>query len=109
MDVRAIISPHAMPATPPKNTPPSVLVTGGGVRLGAALCTTFAEAGWHVLCQYRQSARAAQALCDTLVKRGLHATALQRHIRREVTVPWQFGSHRLQPGAYGEAWQQAWK
>jgi NAD(P)-dependent dehydrogenase (short-subunit alcohol dehydrogenase family) len=77
MDVRAIISPYAMPATPPKNTPPSVLVTGGGVRLGAALCTTFAEAGWHVLCQYRQSARAAQALCDTLVKRGLHATAME--------------------------------
>jgi hypothetical protein len=22
--------------------------------------------------------------------------------------PWPFGSHLLQPGAYGEAWQQAW-
>lgn len=77
MDVRAIISPHTMPAMPPPNTPPSVLVTGGGVRLGAALCTTFAEAGWHVLCQYRHSARAAQALCDALVKRGLLATAIE--------------------------------
>ena len=36
--------------------------------------------------------------------RGLHAADLQRRLRREVTVPWPFGSHRLQPGAYGEAW-----
>lgn len=66
-----------MPATPPTITPPSVLVTGGGVRLGAVLCTTFAEAGWHVLCQYRHSAQAAQSLCGALTGRGLHATAIE--------------------------------
>jgi NAD(P)-dependent dehydrogenase (short-subunit alcohol dehydrogenase family) len=77
MNVRAIISPHTMPATPPPTTPLSVLVTGGGVRLGALLCTTFAEAGWHVLCQYRHSASAALALCSALAARGLQATAIE--------------------------------
>jgi hypothetical protein len=44
-----------------------------------------------------------------MVGRGLHAADLQRRLRSDATVPWPFGSHRLQPGAYGEAWQQAWK
>lgn len=56
---------------------PAVLVTGGGVRLGAALCTVFAEAGWHVLCQYRRSASAAQDLCTSLNARGWQATAIE--------------------------------
>ncbi len=45
---------------------PTVLVTGGGGRLGAEICRTFAQAGWRVLCQYRRSADAAQALCQSL-------------------------------------------
>lgn len=55
---------------------PAVLVTGGGVRLGATLCTVFAEAGWHVLCQYRHSADAALDLCASLTARGWQATAI---------------------------------
>ena len=56
---------------------PTVLVTGGGVRLGAELCRTFAQNGWRVLCQYRRSAQAAQALCQALQDNGHDALALE--------------------------------
>lgn len=65
----------AKPATLP--TSPAVLVTGGGVRLGAAICTAFAQAGWRVLCQYKQSVPAALALCQQLQNQGHDAVALE--------------------------------
>ena len=61
----------------------TVLVTGGGVRLGAELCQTFATAGWRVLCQYRHSAEAAQALCRRLRDRGHDAQALEGDLTTE--------------------------
>jgi NAD(P)-dependent dehydrogenase (short-subunit alcohol dehydrogenase family) len=60
----------------PPTSPPAVLVTGGGVRLGAALCTAFARAGWHVVCQYRHSGTAALTLCERLRAEGHLATPL---------------------------------
>ena len=45
---------------------PTVLVTGGGLRLGAQICRQFAHAGWDVWCHYQHSADAAQALCADL-------------------------------------------
>jgi NAD(P)-dependent dehydrogenase (short-subunit alcohol dehydrogenase family) len=60
-----------------------VLVTGGGVRLGAEICRTFAQAGWRVLCQYRRSADAAQALCQSLREQGLDATAIEGDLASE--------------------------
>ena len=65
--------PSAVSAPPAS---PAVLVTGGGVRLGAALCTAFARAGWHVVCQYRHSGTAALALCERLRAEGCLATPL---------------------------------
>jgi len=62
---------------------PSVLVTGGGVRLGAAITTVFAQAGWRVLCQYRRSGDAARALCQGLRGQGLDATALEGDLTTE--------------------------
>lgn len=62
---------------------PTVLVTGGGVRLGAEICRTFAQAGWRVLCQYRRSADAAQALCQSLREQGLDATAIEGDLASE--------------------------
>lgn len=56
---------------------PRVLVTGGGVRLGAAIGTVFAQAGWHLVCQYRGSQAAAQALCAQLRELGHSAEAVQ--------------------------------
>ena len=53
-----------------------VLVTGGAMRLGAALCDTFAKAGWQVLCHYRSGEAQAQALCQSLRNQGLAASAV---------------------------------
>jgi hypothetical protein len=47
---------------------------------------------------------AEERTCDDTVKR------IRRYqFRRGRLSPWPFGSHLLQPGAYSEAWQQAWK
>jgi|TARA_R100000049_G_C1955202_1_gene108298 NAD(P)-dependent dehydrogenase (short-subunit alcohol dehydrogenase family) len=45
---------------------PSVLITGGAQRLGAAFSRAFAEAGWHVIIHYRSSHDEAEALAGEL-------------------------------------------
>lgn len=45
---------------------PSVLITGGAQRLGAAFSRAFAEAGWHVVIHYRSSRNEAEALAAEL-------------------------------------------
>lgn len=45
---------------------PSVLVTGGAKRLGAAIARRFAKAGWHVVIHYNRSRSAADALAAEL-------------------------------------------
>lgn len=60
--------------------PPSVLVTGGARRLGAAICEAFARAGWRVWCQYGASGEQAQALCARLRTEGGQAQAVAADI-----------------------------
>jgi NAD(P)-dependent dehydrogenase (short-subunit alcohol dehydrogenase family) len=58
----------------------SVLITGGGLRLGAQICRAFAKAGWEVWCHYQHSADAAQALCDDLRQQGHVAHTVQAEL-----------------------------
>ncbi len=45
---------------------PSVLVTGGAKRLGAAMSRAFGEAGWHVVIHYNSSGAEAEKLASSL-------------------------------------------
>ena len=47
-------------------TRPSVLVTGGAKRLGAAISKAFGKAGWHVVIHYNRSAAEAETLAAAL-------------------------------------------
>ncbi|MEP3051454.1 MAG: SDR family oxidoreductase [Erythrobacter sp.] len=45
---------------------PTVLVTGGATRIGAAIARRFAEAGWHTIIHHSSSSDEAQKLIETL-------------------------------------------
>lgn len=45
---------------------PSVLITGGAKRIGAAIARAFGAAGWHVVIHYGRSATDAEALAAEL-------------------------------------------
>ncbi len=47
-------------------TRPSVLITGGARRIGAAISRAFGEAGWHVVIHFGRSHAEAEALASDL-------------------------------------------
>ncbi len=59
-----------------------VLVTGGALRLGAAIGETFAQAGWHVLCHYRGSQVDAEAFCVRMRQLGHEVDAVQADLAK---------------------------
>lgn len=60
-----------------------VLITGGAQRLGAVLCKLFAQAGWHVICQYRGSEAEAALLCREVQKSGYKIDSLHADLSCE--------------------------
>ncbi len=48
----------------------AVLVTGGAVRIGKAICKVFAEAGFGVVIHYRRSGAMARKLAEEITRSG---------------------------------------
>ena len=69
----------------------TVLVTGGGRGLGAAIAAAFAGEGARVVIDYRNSKDAAEALADRL---GENAIAVQGDVTDESAVAALFGAAR---------------
>ena len=53
----------------------SVLITGGALRIGRALCLAMAAHGWTVRVHYRHSAAAAETLVSEIEAAGGAASA----------------------------------
>ena len=63
-----------------------VLITGGALRLGAALCRAFAQAGWQVWCHHQRSAEAARALQVELQAQGADVRLVQADLGQSADV-----------------------
>ncbi|MFI7171419.1 3-oxoacyl-ACP reductase [Rhodococcoides fascians] len=74
----------------------TVLITGGGRGLGAAIAAAFAGEGARVVIDYRASKEAAEALADRL---GENAIAVQGDVTDESAVATLFDTARAHFGA----------
>jgi NAD(P)-dependent dehydrogenase (short-subunit alcohol dehydrogenase family) len=54
-----------------KQTKPCVLVTGGAIRIGAAISEALAKAGWNIVVHVNQSHKQGETLCENLRKYGV--------------------------------------
>ncbi|NQT92642.1 MAG: SDR family NAD(P)-dependent oxidoreductase, partial [Lentisphaerae bacterium] len=54
----------------------AVLVTGGAVRIGKAICLALSDGGYDVVVHYRRSAEEASELVELLGRRGGRAVAV---------------------------------
>lgn len=58
---------------PPQDTPQTVLVSGSGRGIGAAIARRFGLDGWQVVVNYRERADAAEATARAVTDAGGHA------------------------------------
>lgn len=63
----------------------TVLVTGGAVRIGKAICEALAEAGYNVVIHCRRSAKAAGRLASQLKGRGVRAWVVTQDLGDEAS------------------------
>ena len=68
------------------NAAPVALVTGGGVRVGAAIVRRLAAAGLDVAVHHRTSGAAARELCEELERAGVRAIPFEADISDPVQV-----------------------
>jgi len=62
------------------------LARGGARRVGAAISTALAQAGAHVVINYRRSAQEAEALRAELERGGTRATAFQADVSKPTEI-----------------------
>jgi pteridine reductase len=70
------------------------LVTGGAVRVGRAIVTELAGAGWAVAFTYRSSAAAASELVATLGQNGFRTVAIETDL--DAAESWPSVAERVQ-------------
>ena len=75
-----------MPAAIPAAIPRAALVTGGARRLGGAIVSALADAGFDVAIHCRQSAAEAEALAEQIRAQGRRATVLEADLGDEAAV-----------------------
>jgi NAD(P)-dependent dehydrogenase (short-subunit alcohol dehydrogenase family) len=64
----------------------AALVTGGGKRIGRAICLTLAQAGFDIVVHYRSSNDAAQAVADEVRALGRRAETVSGDLSDEARV-----------------------
>lgn len=64
----------------------TALVTGGGVRVGAAIARALAAAGADLIVHYSSSADGAQAVVEDAIRLGRRATAIQADLRDRAQI-----------------------
>jgi len=66
--------------------PGAALVTGGGKRIGRAICLSLAEAGFDVVIHYNSSADAAEAVAEEVRALGRRAAVVRADLSDEAQV-----------------------
>jgi NAD(P)-dependent dehydrogenase (short-subunit alcohol dehydrogenase family) len=66
--------------------PGAALVTGGGKRIGRAICLSLAKAGFDVVIHYNSSADAAQAVAEEVRSLGCRAAVVRADLSDEAQV-----------------------
>ena len=64
----------------------AALVTGGGKRIGRAICLALADAGYDVAIHYRSEPQEAESVADAVRSMGCRATTLQADLTDEDQV-----------------------
>jgi NAD(P)-dependent dehydrogenase (short-subunit alcohol dehydrogenase family) len=81
--------------------PRTAMVTGGGQRLGRAICLALAQAGFAVVVHYNRSAAGAEAVCAEIQALGREAAMVQADLADEVAVDCLLGHARRAIGPVG--------
>lgn len=87
-----------MESQPSKERNRVVLVTGGAIRLGAAISEALAKRGWNVVIHAHGSGPAADALCERLRGYGINAWRVTADLTRPHAAKDLFDAARTQAG-----------